>query len=325
MNTQNPKSNRAILALLIFTCAILVGWVVQSRSQINDLQTAQADMQKKLDAEMKSAKANADAAARWRKQSDSLLAESTPQNSTAPTDADKSASKRKLSSEEMQALVKNPVMQSMIASQQSAVIGMTYSALLDHLKLAPEERDYMQKLLVDKQMIKVNLGMQMMNASLAPEDRAALGQQIGQGMAADEAQIKSFLNDDKDYAYYQTYTQQEPDRLEVGMFQSSLGDNALSSDQSEALANLLNDSRNNYPFTVNLYDQRNFVNSTATSPDSINKFLDEQAQYQATVAEKAATLLTPAQQQAFKQNQAAMRQMIKMQLNSIQQLTGNSQ
>jgi len=323
MNTQNPKSNRTVITILALLCAILAGWVVQSRNQISDLESAQADTQKKLEAEMKSAKANADAAARWRKQTDSLIAQSGP--SAAATDADKSARKRNFAPDELATLIKNPAFNSMIASQQSAVIGMTYGALLDRFKLAPAERDYLQKLLVDKQMVQVNLGMQMMNAALSPEDRAALGQQIGQGMADDDAKIKTFLNDDNDYTYYQTYTQQEPERLEVGMLQSSLGANALSAEQSDALANLLNDSRNSYPFTVNFYDHRNFGNPAVLNNTAINKFFDEQTQFQASVAEKASTILTPAQLEAFKQNQTSVRQMTKMQMNSIQQLTGNPQ
>jgi len=57
----------------------------------------------------------------------------------------------------------------------------------------------------------------------------------------------------------------------------------------------------------------------------VNKFLDEQAQYQAQVADKAAALLTPTQLQAFKQNQAAMRQMTKMQMSNIVQMSGGGQ
>ncbi len=323
MNTQNPKSARTTITVLSLLCIILAGGTIYSLSQLRDLESAQADMQKKLDAEAKEAKDLAADAAHWRKQRDNLLGQNS--NASKPADADKSASKRILSQDELKTLVKNPMMQSMIASQQSAAIAMTYSAMLDHFKLAPEERDYLQKLLVDKQMVQVNLGMQMMNASMSPEDRAALGQQIGQGMADDDAKIKTFLNDDKDYAYYQTYTQQEPERLEVGMLQTSLGDNALSADQSEALANLLSDSRNSYPFTVNFYDHRNFGNPGVINSTSINKFLDEQTQFQASLVEKAAGLLTPAQLEAFKQNQANVRQMTRMQMNSIQQLTGSGQ
>ena len=200
---------------------------------------------------------------------------------------------------------------------------VTYSALLDHFKLAPDERDYLEKLLMEKQMVQVNLGMQMLNASLSPQERGALGRQIQQGMQDSEAKIKTFLNDDQDYGYFQSYAQQEPERLEVGMFTQSVG--GLDATTSEALETMLNDSRNSYPFTVNFYDHRNFGNPAVLNSAAINQFLDEQTKFQADVAEKASTLLTPAQQEAFKQNQAAVRQMTKMQLNSIIQLTGTGQ
>lgn len=323
MNSTKPKSGRlgqVILALIIGALALAVAF---SRSEINRLQSAQADLQQKLDAETKRAKSLAADAASWRKQTDSLLGQAGEMQKEAAATADKSSSKRNFSKEELATLSKNPALQSLIASQQSAIIGITYSALLDHFKLAPDERDYLEKLLMEKQMVQVNLGMQMLNASLSPQERGALGRQIQQGMQDSEAKIKTFLNDDQDYGYYQTYAQQEPERLEVGMFTQSVG--GLDATTSEALATMLSDSRNSYPFTVNFYDHRNFGNPAVLNSAAINQFLDEQTKFQSDVAEKASTLLTPAQQEAFKQNQAAVRQMTKMQLNSIIQLTGTGQ
>lgn len=107
------------------------------------------------------------------------------------------------------------------------------------------------------------------------------------------------------------------------MFEASLADSdPLDAATSEALAKLQNDARKSFPFTVDFYDQQNFGNAGALNGPSVQRFLDEQAQFQAQVAEKAAGLLTPARLEAFKQNQATVRQMSTMQLNSIVQLTG---
>ncbi len=302
-------------------CAGLAGWLVQSRSEINDLKAAQADLTQKLDAETKRTRVASAEAANSRKQMGNVIGEAGALQKAV--DAEKAANKRNFTKEELATLSKNPALQSLIASQQSAIIDMTYSAMLDRFKLAPDERDYLEKLLMEKQMVQVSLGMQMMNSALSPEERMALGRQIGQGIQESNAKIRNFLNNDQDYAYYTDYAKQEPERLEVGMFTQSVG--GLDATTSESLATMLSEERASYPFTVNFYDHSNFGNPAYLNAATINKFLDEQTQFQATVAEKAAGLLTPAQQEAFKQNQTAVRQMTKMQLNSIIQLTGAQQ
>jgi hypothetical protein len=175
-------------------------------------------------------------------------------------------------------------------------------------------------------MVEVTNGMQMMNPALSPDERAALGHQIGQGMAADDAKIQDFLNSDSDYATYQSYSGQETERTEIGMFESSLtGDNALDPATADSLAGLLADSRKSFPFTVDFYNKVNFGNPAVLNMPTVNTFLDEQAQFQGQVADKAAALLNPAQLQAFKQNQAAMRQMTKMQMSNIVQMSSGGQ
>ena len=321
MNTPTPKLNRTVIAVLVLLCAALGGWVAQTHSQLGELQAQQAELQKKLEAETKQAGAAVAEVAKLHQQTEGAAAQSV----SLPGEADKSAHKRNFTTEELAALSKSPALQNIIASQQDAIIKLTYGAMLDRFKLTPEERDYLEKLLIEKQMVQVTNGMQMMNPGLAPDERAALGQQIEQGVKDDDAKIRAFLNDDGDFSYYQTYAQQEPEQMEVGMLQTSLGEDELDPDKAEALANLMNDARNNYPFTVNFYDHRNFGNPAVLNPGAVNQFLDEQTQFQAQEADKAAPMLTPAQLDAFKQNQAAIRQMTKMQLNSILQLTGSGQ
>lgn len=327
MNPSNKSSNRKFLILLGLACLALAGWAVRQQQQLAALAAENSDLQKSLAAEQKRDKNDAADANRWRKQADSLLTQAGRPAAAADTDTPSASDhKRNLNPEAVAALVNSKGLQSVIASQQSAMIAMTYKDLLDRLKLSPEERDYMQKLLLDRQMVQVTNGMQMMNGSLAPEDRAALGQQIMQGVNDDDAKIHTFLNSDADYATYQSYSGQETERTEIGMFESSLGDGtALDPATADSLAGLLSDTRKNFPFTVDFYNKANFANPSVLNTPTVNKFLDEQVQYQAQVADKAAALLTPAQLQAFKQNQAAMGQMTKMQMSNIVQMSGGGQ
>jgi hypothetical protein len=322
MNSQRKLLAGFGLASLLL--AILAIWQQQKIAALNaDNETLAKSL---ATAEKRANAADADAA-HWHKQSTSLLDDMNQAVTAinAPAAAT-SNSKRNFKPEEAAAMAKSPGLQNIIASQQSALNAMTFKDLLDKFNLSPEERDYMLKLLLDRQMVKISNGMQMMSPTTTPEERAALGQNIAQGVAADNAKLRDFLNSDADYAALQSYSQQEKERTEVGMFESSLtGDNALAPDTADQLAGLLADTRKNFPFTVDFGNEANFANPAVLNTPTINTYLDEQAQYQAQVAEKAASLLNPVQLQAFKQNQAAMRQMSKMQLNNIVQMAGGGQ
>ena len=328
MNPSRKSPSRLPFVLLACACAGLAIWLGLAQSQLSTLEKDNGELKHNLDIVSQRAKAEAADAVRWRKQTESLLADAgmaRAASGAAPSTED-SARKRNFHPEEVSAMVNSTGMQNIIATQQSALLGMAYKDLLDSFKLSPEERDFMQKLLLDKQMVQVTNGMQMMNGSLSPDERAALRQKIMDGMAADNAKIHDFLNSDADYATYQAYSQQETARTEVGMFESSLtGANALDPATADALAGLMTDTQKNFSFTVNFYDKSNFVNPAVLNTPTINKFLDEQAQMQAQISEKAAQLLTPAQLDAFKQNQAAMRQMTKMQMSNIAQMSGSGQ
>jgi hypothetical protein len=324
MKTESTKSNRKLLIILSLAACGLGFWAWTLHSQVVALQAENDDLRPKLAKMEQRAK---DDAAEVQK-----LRDETPHyapgvaTTASATDAANAARKRNLNPDEMAALIKNPAMQSIISSQQSAVIQMEYKDLMDKLKLSPEERDYMQKLLVAKQMDKMNIGMQYLNPALSPEDKAAIGQQFVQAQQADDANVHAFLNSDSDFADYQAYSQQEPERLQVGMVETSLanGSEPLDPSTADALTNLMSTTRQSFPFTVDFNNESNFANPALLTSANVNTFLDEQTQYQAQVADKAAQLLTPAQLDAFKQNQAAMMQMTKQKMNSILQMSGGA-
>jgi hypothetical protein len=330
MNTTTTKSNRSLIALLGLACLALAGWSWKLNGDVSELQTEPTQLRQQLDAADKRAQTAAADAAKWHAEAEKLLAQSGggdhSESAAGAAGQAKSEHKRNFNPDEVTAMVKNPGLQNLFASQATAVIKMTYGDLISRLNLSPEESDYFQKLLLDKQMVQQNLGMQMMNPTLTADERAALRQQIIQGMTDDDSKIQDFLNSSDDYAYYQTYSQQEPERMEVGMFESSLGgDDTLDPATSDALATLMNSTRQSYPFTVDFYNHSNFGNPALLNTATVSQFLDEQSKFQDQVAQKAADLLTPAQLQAFKQNQGAIRQMTKMQMSNIVQMVGGGQ
>jgi hypothetical protein len=333
MKTPAPKTTKLPLLVLSLACLGLAGWAWNLNRQVGALQAENDDLRPKLEKAERRAKTEAAEVASLRasaKMAATTADNGVPANGPAGSPSDSTAAadahKRNINADEVAALVKNPAMRNMIAAQQAPVIALTYKDLMDRLQLSPAERDYLQKLLLERQMVQVNLGMQIMNPNTSPAERRALGQQIQQGVETADANIRDFLNSDADYAYYQTYTQQESAHLEVGMFEGALsGDDTLDPATADNLAGVIANAQNNFPFTVNFYDHRNFGNPAVLNSGAVNKFLDEQTQLQGQIADQAANLLTPAQLDAFKQNQGAIRQMTKMQLNSIVQMAGGGQ
>jgi hypothetical protein len=241
--------------------------------------------------------------------------------------ADAPAAPKKNPMAQMAEMLKSPAMHDMMVAQQKQAVELAFGDLIKHLNLTPDERDQFVKLLTDRQMNQMDIGLKLMDgANLTAEDRAGLGQQIKDANAADDAQIQQFLNNDTDFAYYQTYVQQQPERTELSMLNTTLTkDNIpLDSTQTDSLASLMYDARKNFKFTTDFSDP----SAAATiSPDTltdqtIQTYEQQQEQLQDQIAEQAASILSPEQLAAFKQNQAQMRQLTQMGLNMSRQMLG---
>ncbi|MGA2052200.1 MAG: hypothetical protein ABSH19_02685 [Opitutales bacterium] len=223
-------------------------------------------------------------------------------------------------------MMKSPAMHDMIEAQQKQAVEMSFAGLIKHFNLSPEERDQFVKLLTDRQMNQVDFGMQAMGSNLTADDRAALAQQIKDANAADDAKIQQFLNDDADYSYYQTYIQEQPERTELGMLDNSLAkaNLPLDPDQEDNLASLMYTARTNFKFTQNYSDPSAAaqIDPSTMTDQSIQTYLDQEAQLQSQIADQAATILTPEQLDLFKQNQAQMLQLAKMGMTMSRQMLG---
>jgi outer membrane murein-binding lipoprotein Lpp len=250
----------------------------------------------------------------------------------APASSDQAAANaapaapKKSPMSQMAEMMKNPAMHDMIAAQQKQAVEMSFGDLIKHFNLSPEERDQFVKLLTDRQMDQVDIGLKAMDPSLTPDERAALGQQIKDANAADDAKIQQFLNDDADYAYYQTYVQQQPERTEISMLNTTLAKDNMPLDPTQAdnLATMMYNARTNFKFTQNFGDPTAAasIDPSSMTDQAIQTYLQQEAQLQSQIADQAASLLTPEQLDIFKQNQAQMLQLAKMGMTMSRQMMG---
>jgi len=222
-------------------------------------------------------------------------------------------------------MMKNPAMRDMVAAQQKQAVEMNFGDLIKHFNLSPAERDQFVKLLTDRQLNQMDISLKLMGGgNITPDDRAALGQQIKDTNAASDAQIQQFLNDDSDYAYYQTYVQEQPERMQLSTLNTQLTKAGIPLDpsQTDNLAGVMYDARKNFKFTTDYSDPTASTSPDALSDQSVQTYEQQQEQLDGQIVEQVTPLLTPDQLEIFKQNQAQMRQLTQMGLNMSHQMLG---
>jgi hypothetical protein len=217
----------------------------------------------------------------------------------------------------MAAMFKDPKMREMMKSQQKAfmgpIINKQYSDLFKQLNMTPEQTATLKGLMQNKMLAGVDVGMSMMDDSLDASQRADLQKQVKSQTDEMDNQIKEFLGDEN-YKSYQSYEKSVPDRMAVGQFNDQFAGtpNALSADQQSQLVQALSDARNNFKWTSGLNQQNPGANGDMASlltPDNIDKFVAERAQFDNNFLVRAQQILTPDQLNAYKEFQETQRNM----------------
>ncbi len=221
-------------------------------------------------------------------------------------------------------MMKTPAMRDMITAQQKQAVEMNFGDLIKHFNLSPAERDQFVKLLTDRQLNQMDIGLKIMGGNLTADDRAALGQQSKDANAATDAQIQQFLNDDADYAYYQTYVQQQPERMQLSTLNTQLTKAGIPLDpsQTDNLASVMYDARKNFKFTTDYSDPTALTSPNALTEQSVQTYEQQKEQLDSQIVEQVTPLLTPDQLDIFKQNQTQMRQLTQMGFNMSRQMLG---
>ena len=277
--------------------------------------------------------ANADKAAKAADAKSKSLQDELAQAGSAPTaapgqnteaSAAAPAAPKKNPMAQLAEMMKTPAMRDMITAQQKQAVEMNFGDLIKHFNLSPAERDQFVKLLTERQLNQMDIGLKIMGGNLTADDRAALGQQSKDANAATDAQIQQFLNDDADYAYYQTYVQQQPERMQLSTLNTQLTKAGIPLDpsQTDNLASVMYDARKNFKFTTDYSDPTALTSPNALTEQSVQTYEQQKEQLDSQIVEQVTPLLTPDQLDIFKQNQTQMRQLTQMGFNMSRQMLG---
>jgi hypothetical protein len=292
------------------------------RKKVGELQSAVDEQEQKttsLRAELK--QAQADTAARDAQIARLTAAAANPAQAVAvgglaPAQAPAAKSSNPFSS--LAKMFDDPDMREAIAAQQKAALGpiidKTYGKLFADLKLTPEQASSLKEMLLNKQLGAAQMGMAALSAESDPSKAADLGQKVKAASDAADAEIKSFLGDDK-FAQLKAYEKTTPDRMAISGFKDQLnGSAALSPEQEQQLIDAMTQERQNFKFTTDLTDKSKLRGNPSAmfTEENVNRFVQEMDQLNQRFVGQAQNILSPDQLEAFQKylnNQQALQKM----------------
>ena len=215
-------------------------------------------------------------------------------------------------------MFKDPQMKEMIRAQQKMMVGQMYGSLYKELGLSPTDEEALKKLLEDRQMALMDVGLAAMGESgtdskQTTEDTKTLKAQY-------DKQIEDLLGPQA-YSAFQQYDQTVAERVQVNLFKQSLSaDNALTDQQENERVEAMYQARKALPESSLLNGQTR--DPSQLTEDGIAQALKVQEQLQKQYADSAASILTPAQLDQFTKFQQQMSAMQAASMKMASQMFG---
>jgi hypothetical protein len=221
-------------------------------------------------------------------------------------------------------MMKNPGMKDMMRAQMQGQVDLSYDALFKYLQLPDADMQTLKGLLLDKQMARVNLSLEMMTGTATPDARKAVSKRIKDADAGCDAQIKTLLGDDA-YAVYQSFEETQPERTQVNLFKKSLspGDQ-LTEEQEDRLIRAMYDERTRSAGSTKGRKDDEVPDPSLFTPEQIAKTLKDSAKLQEQYVSAATSILKSGQLAQFKNSQKQQQAMQEMAMNMGAKMFGEA-
>jgi hypothetical protein len=216
-------------------------------------------------------------------------------------------------------MMKDPQMKEMIRAQQKMMQDQMYGALFKYLNWPADKQDALKSLLLDRQMALTDAGMSMMSGS--ESDRKQAMEETKTLKSDYDKKIQDLLGQ-QDYQTFQDYEKTVPDRMQVQMFKGTLSADAALTDQQEYdLIAAMSEERNALPASSLMKGQN--TDPSQFTEEKIAELSKQMDQMQQAYANRAATILTPAQLEQFTKWQQQMSAMQAAGMKMAVQMFGN--
>lgn len=204
-------------------------------------------------------------------------------------------------------MMNDPEMRKVIAEQQKMGINMMYSKLIEDLGLTPEQATEFKSLLLETQMDATASSTALMDPSAT--NRTERIRELADQQKTQQEKIRDFLGDEK-FQQYQDYSQTVGERMMLSQFGQQT---KLEPDQMEDLLQIVaEEKRAAQAANPALGDPAQNMAQYMENPELMDELFAQQETVNSHVLERARSLLSPDQFQAyaaFQTNQLNMQRM----------------
>lgn len=209
-------------------------------------------------------------------------------------------------------MMKDPAMREMMREQQKAMVNMMYGGLFKELNLSPEEKDKFKELLTESQMGKVAAAQGVLGGTQDEATTAAAKKAVADAKKQADADIKALLGEQR-YAQYEDYQKNVGERMQLDQLKNQLaGENVpLRDEQNAQLLKIMKEEKLALPPAIST-EQSEMPDKDTFTAKKMDEQLKWMEQYNARVADRAKSVLTPEQfinYQKFQEQQASMQKL----------------
>jgi hypothetical protein len=185
-----------------------------------------------------------------------------------------------------------------------------YAPVFEQINLDPDQRAQLNDLILKKNDVNMNKGLELMNRKLDATRRAALIQEMKSGREGCDTEIRRLLGEEA-YQVFEQFEKGLPDRLVIGMLKtkSARTGKALSEEQCEQMIQTIGAARAQYPWSTDL--SRRIQNPAdvvaAFSEENIATFAREEEEFDRQFLARAQMILTAKQLAEFEPFMAKQR------------------
>jgi RNA polymerase sigma factor (sigma-70 family) len=158
-----------------------------------------------------------------------------------------------------------------------------YAPVFEQISLGPDQRAQLKDLILKKNDVNMNKGLELMNRKLDTTRRAAVIEEMKSGREGCDAEIRRLLGEE-DYRVFEQFERALPDRFMIGMFKtkSARAGAALSAEQREQIIQAVSAARAEYPWSTDLSQRiQNPADLVATfSEENIATFAREEEAFE---------------------------------------------
>ena len=193
-------------------------------------------------------------------------------------------------------------------AQFEAQLGGVLEGLYDHFELEGDELKHFKGLVAEHWRVQSQVPMQLMSAMGDDEKVAKIKEDLKKSREETDGRIAEFLNDEDDFAYYETYREQIPDRMEVDQYRDAFeaGGQQFSADQeAELIAAMTEERKASGLGVVNdpmQWDMNDF------NEETVGVVMGQMSDFHSRVQVRAGSILDQEQISVMSESQKDMRQ-----------------